>query len=177
MYGWYAVQTANAAEAAVKREIEQHAREKATRGIRQVVVPTEPVSSVKDGQKVTVEKRTMPGYVLVQMEVGEETVRVVTTTRGVIGFAGGSRLNPVPLVQSEVERIFRHREDGQPLPRPTLNVSIGDQLGVARGPFAGCDGEVAEVNQNGGTLKLWVLIFGRKTSVEVAFDQVKLAAA
>lgn len=174
MYGWYAIQTASAVEVSVKREIERLARERAVPGIRQVVVPTEPVVSVRDGQKVTVERRLMPGYVLVNMVSTETTQRLLRSAKGVLGLVGGEK-DPTPITAGEVERMMRRRGDDRLARlRLTLDASVGDKLEVARGPFAGQAGELAEVNQDGGKVKLLLPMLGGKTLVEIGFDQLKM---
>jgi transcriptional antiterminator NusG len=140
------------------------------RHVRQVVVPTESVSEMKDNQKITVEKRTMPGYVLVNMDLNEASWGVVKGTPGVTGFVGASN-EPVPLTQSEVDRLL-HREVAV-RERTRAKFTIGESVKVISGPLSDFSGEISEINEDASRLKVLVSIFGRETPVEVGFDQVK----
>jgi transcriptional antiterminator NusG len=125
---------------------------------------------MKDNQKVTVEKRTMPGYVLVQMDLNEDSWSLVKGTPGVTGFVGASN-EPVPLTQAEVDRLL-HQEPAE-RPRSRAQFSIGESVKVISGPLSDFSGEISEVNEDAQRLKVLVSIFGRETPVEVGFDQVK----
>jgi transcriptional antiterminator NusG len=138
--------------------------------VRQIVVPTESVSEMKDNQKITVEKRTMPGYVLVNMDLNEDSWALVKGTPGVTGFVGASN-EPVPLTQAEVDRLL-HQEKAE-RPRSRAQFSIGESIKVISGPLSDFSGEISEVNEDAQRLKVLVSIFGRETPVEVGFDQVK----
>jgi transcriptional antiterminator NusG len=138
--------------------------------VRQIVVPTESVSEMKDNQKITVEKRTMPGYVLVNMDLNEDSWALVKGTPGVTGFVGASN-EPVPLTQAEVDRLL-HQEAAE-RPRSRAQFSIGESIKVVSGPLSDFSGEISEVNEDAQRLKVLVSIFGRETPVEVGFDQVK----
>ena len=133
-------------------------------------MPTETVSEMKDNQKVSVEKRTMPGYVLVNMELNEDSWALVKGTPGVTGFVGASQ-EPVPLTQPEVDRLL-HRETAE-RPRTRAQYSIGESVKVISGPLRDFSGEISEINEDAAKLKVLVSIFGRETPVEVGFDQVK----
>jgi transcriptional antiterminator NusG len=141
------------------------------RNVRQVVVPTEQVSEIKDGQKITQEKRTMPGYVLVNMEMTDDAWSLVKNTPGVTGFVGAERNKPVPLSKPEVDRLL-HRETAE-RPRTQAQFAIGESVKVISGPLSDFSGEIAEINEDGAKLKVLVSIFGRETPVEVGYDQVK----
>jgi transcriptional antiterminator NusG len=125
---------------------------------------------MKDNQKVTIEKRTMPGYVLVNMDLNEDSWSLVKGTPGVTGFVGASN-EPVPLRQDEVNRLL-HREQAE-RPRSRAQFSIGESVKVVSGPLSDFSGEISEVNEDAQRLKVLVSIFGRETPVEVGFDQVK----
>jgi transcriptional antiterminator NusG len=125
---------------------------------------------MKDNQKVTVEKRTMPGYVLVNMDLNEDSWSLVKGTPGVTGFVGASN-EPVPLTQDEVNRLL-HKETAE-RPRTRAQFSIGESVKVVSGPLSDFSGEISEVNEDAQRLKVLVSIFGRETPVEVGFDQVK----
>lgn len=171
MYRWYVVNTYSGHENKVKQNLEHRASSLGQRQkVRQIVVPTETVSEVKDGQKVSKEQRTMPGYVLVNMDLDEDTWQVVKGTPGVTGFVGASN-EPVPLTQIEVDRLL-HREVAQRV-TTKAQFSIGESVKVVSGPLSDFSGEISEINQDAQKLKVLVSIFGRETPVEVGFDQVK----
>ena len=171
MFRWYAVNTYSGHENKVKQNLEHRVQSMGqTRAVRQVVVPTETVQEMKDNQKVAVEKRTMPGYVLVNMDLNEDSWSLVKNTPGVTGFVG-SRNKPVPLSKPEVDRLL-HRETAE-RPRTQAQFSIGESVKVVSGPLSDFSGEIAEINQDAAKLKVLVSIFGRETPVEVGFDQVK----
>jgi transcriptional antiterminator NusG len=171
MYRWYVVNTYSGHENKVKSNLEHRAMSLGQRrAIRSVVVPTETVSEMKDGQKVSQEKRTMPGYVLVNMDLNEDSWQLVKGTPGVTGFVGASN-EPVPLTQPEVDRLL-HREVAQKV-ATKAQFSIGESVKVISGPLSDFSGEISEINQDAQKLKVLVSIFGRETPVEVGFDQVK----
>ena len=171
MFRWYVVNTYSGHEKKVKQNLEHRVHSLGQeRAVRQVVVPTETVSEMKDNQKVSVEKRTMPGYVLVNMELNDDSWGLVKNTPGVTGFVGASN-EPVPLTQIEVDRLL-HREVAQKV-ATKAQFSIGEQVKVVSGPLSDFSGEISEINADAQKLKVLVSIFGRETPVEVGFDQVK----
>ena len=171
MYRWYVVNTYSGHENKVKRNLEHRVVSlNQKRAVRQVVVPTETVTEMKDNQKIPVEKRTMPGYVLVNMELNDDSWQLVKGTPGVTGFVGASN-EPVPLTQPEVDRLL-HREVAQKV-ATKAQFSIGESVKVVSGPLSDFSGEISEINQDAQKLKVLVSIFGRETPVEVGFDQVK----
>jgi len=171
MFRWYVVNTYSGHENKVKHNLEHRIVSLGQqRAIRQIVVPTESVSEMKDNQKITVEKRTMPGYVLVNMDLNEDSWQLVKGTPGVTGFVGASN-EPVPLTQPEVDRLL-HREVAQKV-ATKAQFSIGESVKVISGPLSDFSGEISEINQDAQKLKVLVSIFGRETPVEVGFDQVK----
>jgi transcriptional antiterminator NusG len=171
MFRWYVVNTYSGHENKVKQNLEHRVTSlNQKRFVRQVVVPTETVSEMKDNQKVSVEKRTMPGYVLVNMELNDDSWGLVKNTPGVTGFVGASN-EPVPLTQTEVDRLL-HREVAQKV-ATKAQFSIGESVKVISGPLSDFSGEISEINQDAQKLKVLVSIFGRETPVEVGFDQVK----
>jgi len=171
MYRWYVINTYSGHENKVKQNLE-HRIESMGQGhrIRQVIVPTEQVAEIKNGQKVQVEKRTMPGYVLVHMEMTDNSWGVVKNTPGVTGFVG-QRDDPVPLTKTEVDRLL-HRETAE-RPRTQAQFEIGETVKIVSGPLADFSGEVAEINDDQSKLKVLVSIFGRETPSEVGYEQVK----
>jgi transcriptional antiterminator NusG len=171
MYRWYVVNTYSGHENKVKQNLEHRVVSlNQKRAVRQVVVPTETVTELKDNQKTSVEKRTMPGYVLVNMELNDDSWQLVKGTPGVTGFVGASN-EPVPLTQPEVDRLL-HREVAQKV-ATKAQFSIGESVKVISGPLSDFSGEISEINQDASKLKVLVSIFGRETPVEVGFDQVK----
>ncbi len=174
MFRWYVINTYSGHENKVKQNLEHRVHTMSQeRNVRQVVVPNEQISEMKDGQKVQIEKRTMPGYVLVNMEMSDDSWGLVKNTPGVTGFVG-SRNKPIPLSKVEVDRLL-HREAAE-RPRTRAQFSIGESVKVISGPLADFSGEIAELNEDAQRLKILVSIFGRETPVEVGYDQVKKVA-
>jgi transcription termination/antitermination protein NusG len=173
MFRWYVINTYSGHENKVKHNIEHRVSTMEQQSnIRQVVVPTEQVSEMKDGQKVQTERRTMPGYVLVNMEMTDDAWSLVKNTPGVTGFVGPGRGDkPIPLSKPEVDRLL-HRETAE-RPRTRAQFSIGESVKVISGPLSDFSGEIAEINEDAAKLKVLVSIFGRETPVEVGYDQVK----
>jgi len=172
MFRWYVINTYSGHENKVKQNLEHRVVSlNQKRAVRQVVVPTETVQELnKDNQKVAVEKRTMPGYVLVNMDLNEASWTVVKGTPGVTGFVGASN-EPIPLTQMEVNRILK-REVAERVPT-RAQFTIGEQVKVISGPLSDFSGEISEINEDASKLKVLVSIFGRETPVEVGYDQVK----
>ena len=171
MFRWYVINTYSGHENKVKQNLEHRVVSlNQQRAVRQVVVPTETVQEMKENQKVSVEKRTMPGYVLVNMDLNEDSWQLVKVTPGVTGFVGASN-EPIPLTQGEVDRLL-HREVAVRTPS-RAQFSIGESVKVISGPLSDFSGEISEINEDGAKLKVLVSIFGRETPVEVGFDQVK----
>jgi len=171
MFRWYAVNTYSGHEKKVKHNLEHRVVSlNQKKNVRQVVIPTEVVSEMKDGQKVQTEKRTMPGYVLVNMDLNDDSWTLVKNTPGVTGFVGPQN-KPVPLTQDEINRLL-HRETAE-RPRARAQFSIGENVKVVSGPLSDFSGEISEINEDAAKLKVLVSIFGRETPVEVGFDQVK----
>ena len=174
MFHWYVINTYSGHENKVKANLEHRivSMNQAPR-FRRVVVPTEQVIETKDGQKVQIEKRVLPGYVLVNMDLNDEAWTVVKNTPGVTGFVGaGSK--PVPLSQPEVDRILRTGQSaGGERARTTIEYSLGESVKVTSGPLSDFDGEIVDVNPDQQKLKVLVDIFERQVPVELGFDQVK----
>jgi transcriptional antiterminator NusG len=175
MFRWYVINTYSGHENKVKTNLEHRiiSMNQAPR-FRRVVVPTEQVIETKDGQKVQTEKRVLPGYVLVNMDLNDEAWTVVKNTPGVTGFVGaGSK--PVPLSMSEVERILHTGggAGGAPARPAAVQFSLGESVKVTSGPLSDFDGEIVDVNADQQKLKVLVDIFERQVPVELSFDQVK----
>ena len=171
MFRWYAVNTYSGHENKVKQNLEHRVVSLGQQNsVRQIVIPTEQISEMKDGQKVQTERRTMPGYVLVNMDLNEDSWTLVKGTPGVTGFVGAQQ-KPVPLSQGEIDRLL-NRETAE-RPRTRAQFSIGESVKVVSGPLSDFSGEISEINEDAAKLKVLVSIFGRETPVEVGFDQVK----
>jgi transcription termination/antitermination protein NusG len=172
MFRWYVVNTYSGHENKVKANLEHRIESMGQRtSFRRVVVPTEQVIETKDGQKVQVEKRILPGYVLVNMDLNDEAWTVVKNTPGVTGFVGSK---PQPLPQSEVDRILKTGQSaGGERARATIEYSLGESVKVTSGPLSDFDGEIVDVNPDQQKLKVLVDIFERQVPVELGFDQVK----
>ena len=171
MFRWYVINTYSGHENKVKHNLEHRVVSLGQeRNVRQIVIPTEQVSEMKDGQKIQIERRTMPGYVLVNMDLNEDSWTLVKGTSGVTGFVGAQQ-KPVPLSQGEIDRLL-NRETAE-RPRTRAQFSIGESVKVVSGPLSDFSGEISEINEDASKLKVLVSIFGRETPVEVGFDQVK----
>ncbi len=175
MFRWYVINTYSGHEKKVKANLEHRLMSMGhADAVREVVIPTEQVVETKDGQKVQSEKRTLPGYVLVNMNMTPDVLWVVKDTPGVTGFVGGSsRENePVPLTQMEVDRLLRKDVDtGRRVVKAEF--TEGETVKVISGPLSDFSGEIAEINVEQARLKVLVSIFGRETPAELSFDQVK----
>ena len=171
MFRWYVVNTYSGHENKVTpsrgRRVGRINRRWA---VRQCVARPQSVSEMTGQPEVSVEKPTMPGDVLVQMALNEDSWSLVKGTPGVTGFVGASN-GPVPLTQAEVDRLL-HQEPAE-RPRSRAQFSIGESVKVVSGPLSDFSGEISEVNEDAQRLKVLVSIFGRETPVEVGFDQVK----
>jgi transcription termination/antitermination protein NusG len=174
MFRWYVVNTYSGHENKVKANLEHRIDSMGQRQrFRRVIVPTETEIVTKDGQKVPQEKRVLPGYVLVNMDMSDEAWNVVKNTPGVTGFVGaGSK--PVPLSQPEVDRILHTATGVGVAPRRAVaDFELGQSVKVTSGPLSDFDGEIVDVNADQQKLKVQVNIFERQVPVELSYDQVK----
>ena len=175
MFRWYVVNTYSGHENKVKANLEHRivSMNQQPR-FRRVVVPTEQVIETKDGQKVQSEKRVLPGYVLVNMDLNDDAWTVVKGTPGVTAFVGAGA-KPSPLSQAEVDRILHAGggPGGAAAPRAQVEFSLGESVKVTSGPLSDFDGEIVDVNADAQKLKVLVDIFERQVPVELGFDQVK----
>jgi transcriptional antiterminator NusG len=173
MFRWYVINTYSGHENKVKTNLEHRIDSMNQRHrFRRVVVPTEQVIETKDGQKVQIEKRVLPGYVLVNMDLNDDAWTVVKNTPGVTGFVGAGA-KPVPLAQIEVDRILHTGTAVGERPRTQVEFQLGESVKVTSGPLSDFDGEIVEVNADAQKLKVLVDIFERQVPVELGFDQVK----
>ncbi len=171
MFHWYVINTYSGHEAKVKHNL-QHRILSAGQGhmVRQIVIPTEQVVETKDGQKVQSERRVLPGYVLVQMQMTDDSWSLVKNTPGVTGFVGAAN-TPAPLSREEVDHLLRTPTEQKT--RVRADFEIGETVKVIAGPLSDFSGEIAEISPEQGRLKVLVSIFGRETPAELNFDQVK----
>jgi transcriptional antiterminator NusG len=139
----------------------------------QILVPTEEVIEVKNGQKSVSERRFFPGYVLVEMEMTDETWHLVKNTSKVTGFIGGKSNKPTPIPPHEVDKIMQQMQDGVEKPRPKVLYEVGEMVRIKDGPFTDFNGNVEEVNYEKSKVRVSVTIFGRATPVELEFGQVE----
>ncbi len=175
MFLWYVINTYSGHENKVKTNLEHRVVSMGQQQrFRRVVVPTESVIETKDGQKVQTEKRVLPGYVLVNMNLDDEAWALVKNTPGVTGFVG-SGAKPVPLSEGEIERIL-HTGKGQgegARARAQVEFSLGESVKITSGHLADFDGEIVDVNPDQQKLKVLVNIFERQVPVELSFEMVK----
>ncbi|HSW09556.1 MAG TPA: transcription termination/antitermination protein NusG [Bacillota bacterium] len=168
---WYAVHTYAGYEGKVKTNLEKRVESMLMEDkIFRVVVPTEEEYEYKDGKKRITRKKIFPGYVLVEMVMGDDSWYVVRNTPGVTGFVGSGN-RPIPLQPSEVKSILRHM--GMDEPKPKILFAVGENVRVTSGPFAGFVGSVRETNVERGKIRLLLSMFGRETPVELDFGQLE----
>lgn len=171
---WYVVHTYSQFEKSVSRALaERIQREGMQDKFGQILVPVEEVVELKGGQKVTSERKFFPGYVLVEMEMTDESWHLVKNTPKVTGFLGGSAMRPTPISAKEVQNIMQQMQAGVEKPRPKVLFEVGEAVRVKEGPFTDFTGMVEEVNYDKNKIRVAVTIFGRATPVELDFGQVE----
>lgn len=173
---WYVVHAYSGMEKAVERNL----RERIDRSGLQdkfgrILVPMEEVVELKNGKKSVTERRFFPGYVLVEMDMTDDSWHLVKSTPKVTGFVGGTANKPTPITQKEVDAILRQVQEGVEKPRPKVLFEIGEAVRVKEGPFTDFHGNVEDVNYEKSKLRVSVTIFGRSTPVELDFSQVEKA--
>jgi len=176
-YRWYAIQTTagheNKVRGLLQRRIEEDPRPAETKLIRQALVPVQEVIEIKNGKKVNVERKLYPGYVLVEMGMSQEALHLVNSIQGVIKFVGTGRL-PQPLRQDEVNRLLGVAvETSASEPREEIPFMVGQVVEITEGPFADFSGSVEEVLPDKGKVKVSVSLFGRPTTVEMDYLQLR----
>ena len=171
---WYVVHVYSGMEKSVhKAMLERIERAGLQTSFGQVLVPSEEVVEMKGGQKSISERRIFPGYILVEMDLTDETWHVIKNTPRVTGFLGGSGNRPTPISEKEVAKIMSQMEEGVEKPRPKVLFEVGEMVRVKDGPFADFNGNVEEVNYDKSKVRVSVAIFGRSTPVELDFSQVE----
>ncbi len=170
---WYIIHCYSGFEKKVAQSIrEQAITQGMTEDFEDIVVPTEEVVEMRRGQKVAAERRFFPGYVLVKMEMSDQTWHLVRNTPKVTGFLGGGG-RPVPISEVEAERVIRQVAEGVERPKPSILFEVGETVRVSDGPFTSFNGTVQEVDEDRARLKVAVSIFGRATPVELEYSQVE----
>ena len=169
---WYSVSVLSNYEKKIAETIRQSAIDSnMEEQIEEVLVPTEEIIEVRRGKKVTTERRFMPGYVLVRMELSDEAYHLIISINRVTGFLGPQG-RPMPMRDAEVNQILNRVQEGEDTPRTLIHFDIGEQVKINGGHFEGFDGNVEEVDNENQRLKVTVSIFGRATPVELEFTQV-----
>ena len=171
---WYVVHAYSGMEKAVERNL----RERIDRAGMQekfgrILVPMEEVVELKNGKKSVTERRFFPGYVLVEMEMADDTWHLVKHTSKVTGFVGGAKNRPSPISEAEVLKIVHQMQEGVEKPRPKVEWSVGELVRVKEGPFTDFNGAIEDVNYDKSKVRVSVTIFGRATPVELDFSQVE----
>jgi transcription termination/antitermination protein NusG len=174
---WYAIQTTagheNKVRSLVQRKIDADPKAAEERPIRQALVPTQDQIEIKNGKKVTVERKIYPGYVLVEMVMNQETLHVINSIQGVIKFVGHDRL-PQPLRPEEVNRLLGIADElEEQEPKEEIPFLVGQAVAITEGPFSDFNGTVEEVYPDKGKVRVSVSLFGRPTSVELDYLQLR----
>jgi len=171
---WYVIHAYSGYEKQVKRSLEDRIQRAALEEMfGDVLVPTEEVVEMKGGQKRRSDRKFFPGYVLVEMEMTDDTWHLVKDVPKVMGFIGGTAEKPAPISQKEADAILNRLQEGADKPRPKVLFEPGEMVRVVDGPFNDFNGVVEDVDYDKSRLKVAVLIFGRSTPVELEFHQVE----
>ncbi|CAI08270.1 MULTISPECIES: transcription termination/antitermination protein NusG [Aromatoleum] len=171
---WYVVHAYSGFEKSVQRALVDRINRSGMQDFfGQILVPVEEVVEMKSGQKSISERKFFPGYVLVEMEMNDESWHLVKSTPKVTGFVGGTANKPSPISEKEVEKIMQQMQEGVEKPRPKVLWELGEVVRVKEGPFTDFHGAVEDVNYDKSKLRVSVTIFGRATPVELDFSQVE----
>ena len=169
---WYSVSVLSNFEKKIAEQILQKVEEQGLQDqIAEVMVPTEEVIEIRRGKKVTAERRFMPGYVLVRMEMSDQGYHLINSINRVTGFLGPQG-RPMPMRDAEVQAILGRVAEGEEAPRTLIHFEVGEKVKVNDGPFEDFDGMIEEIDEANQRLKVAVSIFGRETPVELEFTQV-----
>ena len=170
---WYVVHVYSGFEKKIAQQVKEGAAQKGLADlVDDVLVPAEDVVEVRRGQKVNAERKFFPGYVLVKMELTDQTWQLIKDTPKVTGFLG-TKTRPSPITDAEADRILKQSAEGVERARPAVLFEVGEQVRVADGPFTSFNGTVEEVDEERGRVKVSVSIFGRSTPVELEYSQVE----
>ncbi len=173
---WYVVHAYSGFEKSVMRALKERIERAGMQDqFGDILVPVEEVVEMKGGQKRTTERKFYPGYVLVQMQMNDDTWHLVKSTPKVTGFVGGTANKPAPIPAKEVESILHQMQEGVEKPKHKITFEIGEQVRVIDGPFNEFNGTVEDVNYEKNKLRVSVTIFGRATPVELDFSQIEKA--
>jgi len=171
---WYVVHAYSGMEKAVERNLRERIdRSELQAKFGRILVPMEEVVELKNGKKSVTERRFFPGYVLVEMEMADDTWHLVKHTNKVTGFVGGAKNRPAPISAAEVLKIVHQMQEGVEKPRPKVEWSVGELVRVKEGPFTDFNGAIEDVNYDKSKVRVSVTIFGRATPVELDFSQVE----
>ena len=170
---WYVVHVYSGFEKKIAQQVKEQAAQKGLADmVDEVLVPAEDVVEIRRGQKINAERKFFPGYVLVKMEMTDQTWHLIKDTPKVTGFLG-TKTRPSPISDAEADRILKQSAEGVERARPAILFEIGEQIRVADGPFPSFTGTVEEVDEEKGRVKVSVSIFGRSTPVELEYSQVE----
>lgn len=171
---WYVVHAYSGMEKSVQRALTERIERAGMQDkFGQILVPSEEVVEVKNGNKAVTERRLFPGYVFVEMEMTDDTWHLVKNTNKVTGFIGGKSNKPTPIAPHEVAKIMQQVQEGVEKPRPKVLYEVGEVIRIKDGPFTDFNGNVEEVNYEKSKVRVTVTIFGRATPVELDFSQVE----
>ncbi len=171
---WYVVHAYSGFEKSVQKNLLERIRRSGMQDqFGEILVPVEEVVEMKMGQKSISERKFFPGYILVQMDMTDESWHLVKSTPKVTGFVGGTSTKPTPISEKEVQNILQQVQEGVEKPKPKVLFEVGEAVRVTEGPFTDFHGNVEEVNYDKSKLRVSVMIFGRSTPVELDFGQVE----
>ena len=171
---WYVLQSYSGYENKVKAALEERIKRSGFENLfEQILVPTEKVLEIKEGQKKRSERKYFPGYVMIKMELNDETWHLVKNAPKVLGFIGGTTERPAPLGDKEAENLLQGMKDDDSKPKPKVMFEPGEIVRITEGPFNDFNGEVEKVDFEKNKLKVSVLVFGKKTPIELSLTQVE----
>ncbi|MEY3219741.1 MAG: hypothetical protein RIT27_1098 [Pseudomonadota bacterium] len=178
---WYVIHAYSGFEKSVERSLKEHIKRSPlqslfdrddTTGEYSVLVPSEPVTEIRDGRKYTTDRKFFPGYVLIKMIMNDDSWHLVKSVPKVMGFIGGTKERPAPITEKEADAILHRLQDSADKPRPKVLFEVGEVVRVTDGPFNDFNGVVEDVNYEKNRVRVAVSIFGRSTPVELEFAQV-----